>query len=55
MPSLRGCELTVSHLARIGGVDASAKVDGLREVQRMDGSENNEEFLSKKIKLEALI
>lgn len=32
--SLRECELTVSHVARTGGMEASAKVDGLREVQR---------------------
>jgi hypothetical protein len=32
--SLRECELTMSHVARAGGMEASAKVDGLREVQR---------------------
>lgn len=32
--SLRECELTASHVARTGGMEVSAKVDGLREVQR---------------------
>jgi hypothetical protein len=32
--SMRECELTASHVARTGGMEVSAKVDGLREVQR---------------------
>lgn len=32
--SLHECELTMSHVARTGGMEASAKVDGLREMQR---------------------
>jgi hypothetical protein len=32
--SLRECELTMTHISRVGGIEAAAKVDGLREVQR---------------------